>query len=100
MATQKILTGAYVKAEFDEKYWDTRDVEKYAKRLEEAARDFVFFIRDHRSQDVIGAEVVREYGYKCEYCGMVHASPEKPECCVEAIKEWATVEELALWGFE
>lgn len=67
-ATKKtVLVNAYVKAELWTPRWHT-DMEDHAKDLESAVKSFWEFIRDHRSQDLTGLEVVREYEDQCSAC--------------------------------
>lgn len=101
MATKKIVIDVHAEIDFNLGYYSSRDVETQARRLEDAAKDFMWFIKDHRSQDVNNVRVVREFGYKCEHCGWVYDhDEEKPECCEKAIREWATKLELISLGFE
>lgn len=61
--------------------------ELYAEKLEYEARDLENFLRDHRSRDAYGISIIREYGYKCVYCGYVYQEAEltgEPICCKEA----------------
>jgi hypothetical protein len=37
--------------------------------LNDAAREFKEFIRDHRSRDDYGIDIVKEYKLKCKFCG-------------------------------
>ena len=46
-----------------------RDPEKIARSLEQWARDLNDFIRDHRSQDSLDLEVVRNIQEVCSLCG-------------------------------
>lgn len=100
MATKRILSGAHVEIEINLPWVDGRDVEKYAKRLESEAEDVKSFVRDHKSMDINDVYVVREYEYQCEFCKTTFDhDEEKPECCEKAIREWATTDELEIWGF-
>lgn len=100
MTIQRILTDAHVEVEMN-LYWRDRDPEKYAKQLDQACKDFLYFVRDHRSQDINDAYVVREYGYKCDHCGWKFKDePEEPDCCDAAILEWASPEQLEKLGIE
>lgn len=42
--------------------------EVMADKLEDACEEFVSFLRDHRSQDVIQLDVVRDYATCCSAC--------------------------------
>lgn len=44
-------------------------MEQFAKRLEQACREFEEFVRDHRSQDNISLTVIREHQDQCSACG-------------------------------
>jgi hypothetical protein len=47
-------------------HWQT--LERHAKDLEEAAESFRAFIRDHRSQDIQGVDVIRVKKDVCSHC--------------------------------
>lgn len=101
MTIKRIVTDAHVEVDVNLGYYRPRDPEELARRLEQACRDFMDFVRDHRSQDIHDAYVVREYGYKCEHCGWItDKEPEEPGCCEQAIREWATPEKLIEFGYE
>jgi len=102
MTTKKIVTDAHIEIEINERYWwNTKDPEQRAKRLENEANDIKDFIRDHKSMDINDVYVVREYGYKCEYCNDIEKDENKhPECCEAAIREWATLAQLVEFGYE
>jgi hypothetical protein len=100
MTINKILVDAHVEVDMN-LFYRKRDPEEYAQQLEQACKDFLWFIKDHRSQDVNDAYVVREYGYKCGHCGWTYEKDEeKPECCEDAIREWASPAQLIELGFE
>ena len=101
MAGKKIVTDAHIEIDINERYWwGNNDPETRAKRLEREAQDIKDFIRDHRSMDINDVYVVREYGYKCEFCGKISKTDENMDCCESAIREWATHEELVGMGYE
>ena len=50
-------------------YGHSRDLERTAKSLEEWARELEEFIRDHRSQDSVGLNIVRDVQKVCSLCG-------------------------------
>lgn len=66
-----------------------RTLEDKAKELESWCREFEDFIRDHRSQDPVSLNVVREYQTQCSHCGYEWEidSEGVPVCCNEAQKE-------------
>ena len=45
-------------------YWNQLE-----KELEWEAKDLMEFIRDHRSRDHYGINIVKEYGMICKFCG-------------------------------
>ena len=65
----RVLVDAHVEAEMWQWWsrWQTTP-EEHAKRLERAVKDFIDFLRDHRSQDLIALEVVPEYKDLCSAC--------------------------------
>lgn len=46
-----------------------KTIELQERRLSAWAREFENFIRDHRSQDPVTLEVVRDTEEQCEHCG-------------------------------
>jgi DNA repair exonuclease SbcCD ATPase subunit len=54
-------------ASFHRYNWWT--LEQQAQQADDRAKEFNDFIRDHRSQDDIQLEVVREYRDECSVCG-------------------------------
>ena len=100
MTTKKILVDAHVEVDMNIG-WQPRYPEDYAEKLEEACKDFMYFLRDHRSLDINDAYVVREYAYRCEHCGWTYEADTKtPDCCEDAIREWATTEQIVAFGYE
>jgi len=100
---KRILIDSHVRIDINLGWFSSRDPEEVAKRLESEARDVKEFIRDHKSMDVNDVYVVREYGWKCEHCGWtweMDKEPEEPECCEQAIREWASHEKLVEFGYE
>ena len=65
------------------------DIEKRAKCLERWSKDFEEFVRDHRSQDPIGLNVIRIYEDQCSHCGKDWDldGDGVPGCCQKAIDE-------------
>ena len=101
MTLKKTLVDAHVVIDVNMRWVDRRDMEYYAKRLESEARDIKDFVRDHKSMDINDVYVEREYEYVCEHCKCGYKEEtERPECCNDALREWATHEELVLWGYE
>jgi hypothetical protein len=49
-------------------YYYYKNPEEHAKDLERAVREFVDFLRDHRSQDMISLDVQRVYQDVCSIC--------------------------------
>lgn len=102
MTLKRILCDSHIEIDVNLQWVSRRDPEYYAARLQEAANDIKEFVRDHRSMDIHDVRVVGEYEYKCEHCGYITEKDDKrPECCKEAILEWATPEEFVrIWGEE
>jgi hypothetical protein len=102
MSLTKIVVDAHIEIDLNLPYLSKRDMEYYAKCLESEAKDVKEFLRDHRSMDVHDVYVVREYGYKCEYCHTINTESESknPECCEKAMREWGTPAQLVEWGYE
>lgn len=67
-------------------------VEDKVNKIEEWSRDFVEFVRDHRSQYPIEIKVVRKYRFLCSYCGWEWELDKDgcPTCCDRAIKDHET----------
>ena len=62
-------------------YGYSRDPERIAKSLEEWAKELEEFIRDHRSQDSIGLNVVRDVQEVCSLCGRAwEVMPSDDDC--------------------
>ena len=98
---KKIVVSAHVEVEFDLVYW--RSGEALAKELDDMCKDFMDFVRDHRSQDIHGLYVIREFAHKCQGCGHVYYSdspPDEPDCCEQAARSWATPQILKEMGYE
>lgn len=72
------LVGAHVLAEFLAANW-WGDHERWARQLESRAKSFNEFIRDHRSQDDIRLEVVREHKDFCSACNREYEPDEYPD---------------------
>lgn len=92
MAKINVLTDVKVEIDPPSFYgWYRRTVEQRAKELEEWARDFEKFVRDHRSQDPVSLSVIRIHEDQCSHC---HSTWEtdpvtgEPLCCTEAVREW------------
>jgi hypothetical protein len=93
---EKRMVGAYIKATFPKpwyhQYKNKPDTPEYFKEVEkEMINDILFFeefIRDHRSQDLVQMEVVREYKNYCQFCG--YEFPDNFEgiadCCDEVLE--------------
>lgn len=66
---KKVLVDSHVRITPDDRYWfDVNTPEKYALALEQWAKEVREFVRDHRSQDINGVDVVREYQEQCTGC--------------------------------
>lgn len=67
-----------------------RTPERIARAIEDWIKEFTGFLRDHRSQDMIGLSVERIYEYRCSYCESEWEEDENgcPVCCDTAIEEW------------
>ena len=75
---KNVCTDAYVRAEFDVKCWEYAKWENgkrveggpedLGRVLEAKCREFEEFLRDHRSQDVVSLEVIRETADICSHC--------------------------------
>jgi hypothetical protein len=95
----KIVVDAHVEIEFSS-LWRRNIGETLAKELEGRAQQFMEFLRDHRSQDINGAYVIREYAYKCSACGYIYDDdPGQPDCCEMAVRCWASDEILREYGY-
>lgn len=71
---KRVLVDSHVRAEFPDDWYmrcfgRSRTAEDIAKHKDELCREFHDFIRDHRSQDRVELEVVREYEDQCSACG-------------------------------
>lgn len=67
-----VLVDLRVNAEFPDLFrysYRRLTLEEKAKELENAAREFHAFIRDHRSQDRVALDVERVLQDQCEACG-------------------------------
>ena len=106
MTYNKIMTDAHIQIDINMGYYSSSklrkgDVEGYAKDMKREADDIKEFLRDHRSLDIHDVYVVPEYEYQCPFCKNVFAADALfPECCEEAIRKWATMEQLVELGFE
>lgn len=86
---KRVLNDAHIEIEINLPRYFIRVPERYAQELEYEAKNIKEFLRDHRSMDIHDVYVVREYIYKCEYCGYSQEEDEQyPECCEKAIQEW------------
>ncbi len=67
---KNILQDAHIRIEVNEWWRWQRNLttEKRAEYLDEECRKFMEFLRDHRHQDVTGADVIREYQDVCSEC--------------------------------
>lgn len=65
---RKVLVDAHVEAEFPLRWRRFDDPEDLAKWLNEQCKEFVDFLRDHRSQDWIQLTVVRDENDLCSVC--------------------------------
>lgn len=99
MAKVRVLADVKVEIDPPQFYgWYRRTVEQRAKELEEWARDFESFVRDHRSQDPISLTVVRVHEDQCSHC---HSEWEQdqatgePLCCTAAVTEWESAQGAA-----
>lgn len=64
-----VLVDAHVEAEMHQ-WWRRWNVspEEHAKHLEKTVKEFVDFLRDHRSQDMIELTVIRNKKDLCSAC--------------------------------
>ena len=67
-AMVKVLVGAHVLIEPNISSWCRRSAEDEAREFDSWCKEFMAFLKDHRSQDVNGVEVVREYEERCSLC--------------------------------
>lgn len=91
MAKVKVLTDVRVEVDPPSFYrWRGNPREQNAKELEGWAREFESFVRDHRSQDPISLNIVRDYEDQCSHCGYGWEVDSEgcPECCSAAQLEW------------
>jgi hypothetical protein len=66
---KNVLIDVHVEADLRAFLWGRyKSVEEEAKALERACKEFVDFLRDHRSQDLVTLDVVREYENQCSVC--------------------------------
>lgn len=65
-----------------DEYWD-----RLSRALEREANDLMEFIRDHRSRDGYDIDIVREYMWKCRFCGFLYPEDyDGPiDCCDKAM---------------
>lgn len=66
-------------------------LEAERRALEEWAREFEQFVRDHRSQDPVSLTVVRVHEDRCSHCAAAweaDAITGEPCCCNAAVDEW------------
>ena len=64
-----VCVRARVEATFPVNYRERiDDPEKLSQLLQQKCDDFVQFLRDHRSQDLVSLEVVRDYRDLCSCC--------------------------------
>ena len=66
-----VVTDAHVEADFPHicgQWYRYQSAEEHAQRLESACKEFVEFLRDHRSQDMVCLEVVRVVKDVCSNC--------------------------------
>lgn len=64
----RVLTEATVEADMQLYRPSWMDVERYARALEVACREFVEHCKDHRSLDGIGLKVCRVFVDQCSQC--------------------------------
>jgi len=69
-------------------YGWSRDPERIAKSLEEWAKDLNDFIRDHRSQDSLDLEVVRDIKEVCSLCGEPWETTPPDDNCPDSTCAW------------
>lgn len=68
---KKVMTDVRVEAHFDMKYWGwgrETTLEELRQELQDRAKEFHEFIRDHRSQDPVKLDVIPEIEYQCPFC--------------------------------
>lgn len=67
-----------------------RTQEEVAQYYEGWVKEFHDFIRDHRSQDPVCLNVIREHEDQCSFCGYTWDTDDNgcPLCCQKAIDEW------------
>lgn len=89
---KKVLVNLKIECELPHiPFWESKTLESRAKYLDEWARDFNDFIRDHRSQDRVDLSVERVFEDQCEFCNYeweVDTSTGEPLCCQKAIDEF------------
>lgn len=70
--------------------------EEKQRRLNAWAREFEAFVRDHRSQDPISLNVIRDERDQCSHCGYEwEQDADGPLCCDKAQAEWNAAREKA-----
>lgn len=82
-------------------HWMAPTMERRAKELDSWAHEFEEFVRDHRSQDPVRLNVIREQEEQCSLCGSKwEEDADGPLCCTAAQEEWDTARAAAAGGEE
>jgi hypothetical protein len=70
-----------------------QDMERRARFCEQWAAEFMEFVRDHRSQDPVRLNVIRDMQEQCSFCGSQwETDADGPLCCTKAQEEWAATQ--------
>lgn len=90
MAKVRVLTDVRIEVDPPSfRNWYRRSVEGRARELEAWAREFEAFVRDHRSQDPIYLNVIRDHEDQCSHCHSEwEMGADGPLCCEAALGEW------------
>jgi hypothetical protein len=74
--------------------WVGHTMEARAKHLDQWAREFNSFIRDHRSQDDVTVNVTRVFGDICSHCKRDWETDDDglPVCCDKAQAEFEALQ--------
>lgn len=95
MSKVKVVVGLRVEVDPPNLWW-CRTQKDRERALNEWAREFEAFVRDHRSQDPISLNVIREEQDQCSYCGYEwEQDADGPLCCDKAQAEWNAEREKA-----
>jgi hypothetical protein len=93
MKLERKMIGLHAEIEFSPwlygyRYGTPEYWKQYEESMEREARDFREFVRDHRSRDEYGINIVKEYSLYCPFCE--HEYPDDfngiADCCEEMME--------------